>query len=191
MPRNVAAHIVPILLLSASHLATAAETQPFGDSPAQIPGIVEAENYDRGPAEVAYHDVDEENLGADYREETQVDIEARPDASGKHGVGWTRTGEWIVYTVDVRESGTYSLEIPVASNKQGGVFHIEFDGRDVTGPIRVPDTGGWQKLKTITHKDVKLSAGRAQMKLVMDRQGPSGSIGDIDYVRFRRQADNP
>ena len=159
-------------------------SQPYGDAPHEIPGKIEAEHFDRGPAEVAYHDVDEENLGADYREATQVDIEKRPDASNGHGVGWTRKGEWIVYSVDVKETGEYTLEIPVASNKQGGTFHLEFDGEDVTGPIRVPDTGGWDKLKLIKHPGVKLTAGTYRMRMVMARQGPSGSIADLDYLRF-------
>ena len=74
--------------------------------------------------------------------------------------------------------------MPVASNKKGGTFHIEMNGKDVTGPIDVPDTGGWKILKMITHKDVKLDKGAYKMKVVMDSEGPSGSIADIDYFKF-------
>lgn len=174
-----------VCCLFTSHL-TAAETKPFAGTPAVIPGKIEAENYDRGRAELAYHDVEEKNLGADYREPTGVDIEKRDDASGGHGIGWTRKGEWLIYTVEVKESGKYDLEFPVASNKQGGKFHLEFDGKDVTGPIKVPDTGGWQTLKMISKQGVALKSGRQRMKMVMDSAGPSGSIGDIDYIKFTR-----
>ena len=149
-----------------------------------IPGVVEAEHYDEGAPGVSYHDVDEENQGVDYRGKTQVDIEGRPDASNGHGIGWVREGEWVVYTVEVKEAGTYALEIPVASKKAGGVFHIEFGGKDVTGPITIPDTGGWDKLQTIKKDGVALEAGVQAMKLVMDKDGESGGIGDIDLVRF-------
>jgi len=180
--------IVVLVLLSsrtvASSAAVADGTKPYDGKPHAIPGTIEAEHYDDGPAEKAYHDIDEENLGVDYRLATQVDIEKRPDASNGHGVGWTRKGEWIIYTVVVKETGEYTLEIPVASDKKGGTFHLEFDGTDVTGPIQVPDTGGWQKLKLITKRGVKLTKGNFTMKMVMDSQGPSGSIGDIDYLRF-------
>lgn len=162
------------------------EPKPFKGKAAVIPGVVEAEHYDEGPAGVAYYDVDEENQGADYREPTQVDIEARPDASNKHGIGWVRETEWLIYTVDVKEAGKYTLEIPVASNKAGGDFHIEFGGKDVTGPITIPDTGGWQILKLLTIEDVTLEAGKQHMKLVMDKDGESGGIGDIDLVRFKK-----
>lgn len=180
--------LIAIAALILGYVATAAaETKPYAGKPQVIPGTVEAEHYDEGPADVAYHDSDEENLGADYRKNTQVDIEKRPDASNGHGVGWTRKGEWIVYTVEVKEPGEYTLEIPVASNKLGGKFHLEFDGKDVTGPIQVPDTGGWQKLKLITKEGVPLKKGRFTMKMVMDSEGPSGSIGDIDLIRFVKQ----
>ncbi len=160
------------------------KNKPFYDKPHSIPGKVEAEHYDRGAAELAYHDNDEKNHGANYRGETQVDIEKRSDASNGHGVGWTHKGEWIVYSVKVKQSGNYTIEIPVASDKKGGTFHLEFDGKDVTGPISVPDTGGWDKLQRINKENVRLRQGLFQMKMVMDSEGASGSIGDIDYLRF-------
>lgn len=177
--------LLAIAILSATSDSPAIPA-PYGGTPHAIPGTIEAEHYDLGAPGVAYHDVDEDNLGADYREETQVDIEARPDASNKHGIGWTRTGEWLIYTVVVTEPGRYTITFPVASNKMGGVFHIEMNGKDVTGPITVPDTGGWDKLVSIEAKEVLLEAGAYHLKMVMDEQGPSGSIGDIDAMHFTR-----
>ena len=177
-----------LILLSALIITgprlNADESKPFKGKTHSIPGLIEAEHWDTGKSGSAYHDIDEQNRGENYREKTQVDIEKRPDASNGHGVGWTKKGEWLVYTVEVKESGTYSIEIPVASKKKGGVFHIEMDGKDVTGPINVPDTGSWQTLKLITHKNVKLKKGVYRMKVLMDSEGDSKSIGDIDYFKF-------
>ena len=167
--------------------SAAASTRPFGGRPHAVPGVVEAEHYDEGPAGAAYHDVDAKNHGAPLRGETAVDIEARPDASNGHGIGWTKTGEWLAYTVDVKEAGRYAIEIPVASNKSGGTFRLEFDGVDRTGPIAIPDTGGWQKLRTIRKPGVELRAGVQVMRLVMASEGESKSIGDIDLLRFVRE----
>ena len=183
-----------VALTLSTGLLAHAETPPEKPKPFKgvvqtIPGVVEAEHYDEGPAGLAYYDVDEKNHGVDYRGETQVDIEKRPDASNGHGIGWIREKEWVRYTVEVKEAGTYTLEIPVASNKAGGTFHIAFDDVDVSGPITIPDTGGWDKLKTLTIKDVTLKAGTQVMKLVMDKDGESGGIGDIDLVRFIAKAD--
>lgn len=191
--------LIPSALLIALTLAFAAQAEklsktttsevstPYGGAPHAIPGLIEAEHYDEGPAGVAYHDVEEKNLGAPYRRNTQVDIERRKDASNGHGIGWTRAGEWLHYTVEVKEAGTYRIALPVASNKKGGTFHLEMNGEDVTGPIHIPDTGGWDKLKTITVDNVQLRAGAFVMRAVMDTVGPSGSIGDIDYLHFTAQ----
>ena len=157
---------------------------PFKGKAQRIPGVVEAEHYDEGPAGIAYSDVDKENRGAPYRQDTQVDIEKRTDASNGHGIGWVRAGEWLLYTVDIRKAGRYLLEIPVASNRSGGIFHIEFDGKDVTGPITIPDTGGWNVLKTLHIDGVKLKKGLQLMKLAMDQNGENRGIGDIDLIRF-------
>ena len=69
-----------------------------------------------------WKDNDPKNQGADYRKNTQVDIEKRGDASNGYGVGWINAGEWLNYTVEVKESGTYDIKIPVAAQKVGGLF---------------------------------------------------------------------
>ena len=176
--------LITSLLLSYAYLL--ADSKPYKGKAHKIPGKIEAEHYDEGKAEVAYHDIDKKNHGANYRGPTQVDIEKRSDASNGYGIGWTRKGEWLHYTVEVKESGTYNIEIPVASNKKGGFFHLEIKGKDVTGPIHIPDTGGWQILKVLKHKNVKLAKGRHIIRAVMDSEGPSGSIGDIDYMKFEK-----
>jgi putative heme-binding domain-containing protein len=158
---------------------------PFGGKPQTIPGKIETEHYDEGAPGIAYQDNDAKNQGADYRKNTQVDIEKRDDASNGHGIGWTKAGEWLNYTVDVEESGAYDIEILVASQKQGGLFHLEIGGSG-TGPIRIPDTGGWTQLKTIAHKGIKLKKGVHVLKFVMDQNGESGYVGDIDCLIFSR-----
>lgn len=169
--------------------ALAGETKPFGGKPQVIPGAIEAEHFDEGAPGTAYLDVDSKNQGAPYRgTESQVDIEARGDASNKHGLGWTRAGEWLVYTVDVKEAGTYTVEIAVASEKEGGIFHLEFNGKDKTGPIQLPDSSAWTKLKTIKKTGIKLDQGVQTMKLMMDTDGiETKSTGDIDVLKFTRE----
>ena len=161
-----------------------ADPKPYKGKVHQIPGKIEAEHYDEGAPGKAYYDVDKKNLGADYREVTQVDIEKRSDASNGHGIGWTRKGEWLNYSVNVKESGTYTIEMPVASKKMGGLFVLAIEGKDICLPIQIPDTGGWDKLKVIKCAGVKLTKGRHVIRVVMLAQGQSGSIGDIDYFKF-------
>jgi hypothetical protein len=178
---------IPLLSLAA---CPAVETWPGPGRPFQgrlhvIPGTIEAEDFDDGGEGIGYHDLEPKNQGAPYRD-TGVDIEPRADASNRFNLGWTRAGEWLAYTVEVKEAGNYLLELRVASNKKGGVFHLEFDGKDVSGPITIPDTGSWQAMKFMSHGPFTLPAGRFVMRCVMDKDGESKSIGDIDFFRFSR-----
>ena len=164
-------------------------TRPYLGKVHAIPGTIELEDFDEGEEGVAYHDLDPENQEKKeppYRK-TGVDLEWREAASGKFNVGWTRPGEWLIYTVDVKTAGTYRIDMHVACKGPGGTLHLEFNGVDRTGPISVPDTGGWEHLKPFSHEGVKLVAGRQVMKVLMATGGKSGSIGDIDYFKFVKQ----
>jgi hypothetical protein len=182
------APILPALLSAACASAPPwpGPSRPYQGRLYVIPGAIEAEDFDEGGEGVAYYDMDPENQEKHqppYRD-TGVDLQWREDASGKFNLGWTRAGEWLVDTVDVRESGTYTIEMMVASKNRGGTFHLEFNGVDRRGPIEVIDTGGWKFLKPMSKTGVQLVAGRFAMKIVMDKAGESRSIGDIDYFRF-------
>jgi hypothetical protein len=54
-------------------------------------------------------------------------------------IGWTEPGEWVKYTVDVKKTCDYSVNLMYTSNK-GGVISISFDGKDMTGPIDIQST---------------------------------------------------
>jgi hypothetical protein len=156
---------------------------PFGGAAAPIPGIVEAERFDEGGQSVAYNDLTSGNKGALYRA-TDVDLAAASDNGGGYYVGWTRPGEWLKYTVDVAATGTYTLESRVANVGAGGTFHVEVDGVDRTGPIAVPDTGGWQAWQTVTTPGILLAAGPRVMRVVLDSPSSGGGVGNYNWFRL-------
>jgi hypothetical protein len=86
------------------------------------------------------------------------------------------------YTVDVMSAGNYDIEVRVASAGAGGTFHIEVNGVDKTGPLTVPNTGGWQTWTTIRPPTVALSAGQQVWRVVMDTSGTSGAVGNFNYI---------
>ena len=150
------------------------ETQsPYLGTPAVIPGIVEAENYDLGGSGIAYNDLSSANQGGSYRTD-EVDVE--PCSEGGYNVGWINAGEWLEYSVDVQETKTYALEVRVAAISAGKQFHLEVNNQDVSGPMIVPNTGGWQVWQTIS-ANVSLTAGPQIMRVVMDS-------GDFNIHRF-------
>ena len=156
---------------------------PFGGTPWAIPGTIEAENFDDGGQFVAYFDTTAGNSGGVYRT-TDVDIEATADAGGGFDVMKTRVGEWLKYTVNVAAVGNYQLETRVANLGAGAKFHLEVDGVDKTGPIAVPDTGGWQSWQTITTAGIPFTAGPHVIRIVLDSIGTGGGAGNLNWFRF-------
>jgi hypothetical protein len=156
---------------------------PFGDTPAAVPGTIEAENFDEGGQSVAYFDTAAGNKGGAYRA-TDVDIQPTTDEGGGYSVGWTKTGEWLKYTVTVAATGTYTLETRVATIGTGGVFHVEVDGVDRTGPIAVPDTGAWDAWQTIETPEIPLTAGSSVLRVVFDAMGWGGAVANFNWFRL-------
>ncbi len=136
----------------------------YGGTPILVPGKIEAENYDLGGSDIAFNDVSVNNEGNAYRNEP-VDIEICSE--GGYNIGWVKAGEWLEYTVDVSTSKKYVLESRVAAISSGRKFHIEIDGKNISGQINIPNTGGWQNWETVT-TDISLDKGMQIMRIVMD-----------------------
>jgi hypothetical protein len=161
-------------------------TTPYGGTPAAIPGTIQAENFDEGGQGVAYSDATSGNTGGAYRL-TDVDIEPTTDAGGGFNLSKTRAGEWLKYTVNVATTGTYRVEARVANMGTGARFHIEVDGVDRTGPMLVPDTGGWQIWQTVAVTGVSLPAGQHVVRVVFDNVASTGAMGNYNWFRFVTQ----
>ena len=153
----------------------------------KVPGTIQAEDFDNGGPEVAYHDDSPGNQGGSgtYRPGEAVDIENNTASNAGYAVGWTRAGEWLEYVVEVADADNYKFEAQVASpidGGTGGVFHLEIDGGNVTGPFTVPNTGSaWA---TVSKSGIRLSAGPHVLRLVMESGGSTGYVGRFDYFKF-------
>jgi subtilisin family serine protease len=156
---------------------------PFGGAAAPIPGLIEAEKFDDGGEGIAYHDLTAGNTGGQYRQ-TDVDIATASDSGGGYTLGYVAAGEWLKYSVSVAATASYALEARVASAGQGGAFHVEVDGTDVTGPMVVPSTGGWQNWQTISRAEIPLTAGAHVLRVVIETNGSTGWWGNLNYLRW-------
>ena len=134
-----------------------------------IPGIIEAENYDNGCNGVAFYDADAINYGGSYRTDA-VDILPCSDLGGGYMITRIANGEWLKYTVNIDTSGSYKLDIRVASANSGSLFHIEFDSVNVSGSLSVPKTGGGQNWTSV-RTSLNLKAGKHIMRIFFDKGG--------------------
>ncbi|MEZ6243315.1 MAG: family 16 glycosylhydrolase [Phycisphaerales bacterium] len=155
---------------------------PFPGAPHAVPGRIEAEDFDIGYPDEAFHDCDPDNNGGVYRPDSDVDIEACSE--GGFNLGWLCAGEWTEYTVDVAQSGTYTLRARVASQNTGGALMLESDGVQVSGPMVFLNTGGWQSWTTV-ETQVELEAGEQVFRLV----NVGGAIAEfnINWIELEQE----
>jgi hypothetical protein len=151
---------------------------PFGGTPRTLPGTFRLADFDEGGEQIAYHDT---TAGCDgscgYR---LADVD-RWD----HIIHRTRTGEWMKYTVNVTTTGTYTLALRVAAEFGGAIFHVEFDGVNVTGPLTMPTTGNWAAFQTLTKTGVSLTAGRKVMRIVVDDDKGRYDAGSFETITLQ------
>jgi Carbohydrate binding module (family 6) len=166
------------LTASSAWRGAGTDLRDLGRAPS-VPGTIEAEHFDEGGEGIAYHDTTPGNSGGAY---WPSDVDLERASSGGYDVGWIAPGEWLSYSIDVATAGTYTLDARVAAPGPGGTFHVEADGRDVSGPMTIPATGGWQTWTTIS-KPVALAEGAQQLRIVFDAAG-SCCVGNLDWIRF-------
>jgi endoglucanase len=133
---------------------------------------IEAENFDNGGRNVAYHNANSTNPGGQYRTGETVGIEAASDAGGGYDVGWNAAGDWLEYTLKISVAGTYTLRLRVAGAAAGSVQVLAYNnnnnqttnGVDLTGPWTLPNTGGNQTWQTAT-RSVFLAPGQQRLRI--------------------------
>jgi hypothetical protein len=152
---------------------------PYGGTPAGIPGTVLAENYDTGGQGVGYNVTSVNGSANSYRSDG-VDLETASSPAVGNDIGWTASGQWFRYTVNVSSAGTYLVSFLVASESTvTDAFHISnSSGTNLSGSVEVPDTGGWQTWTTVT-ATVTLPAGKQTLTVNQDNGG-----WNIDSAEF-------
>ncbi|MBQ7079604.1 MAG: family 43 glycosylhydrolase [Fibrobacter sp.] len=155
---------------------------PYGDVAAKIPGKVEAENYDVGKPNRAYYDKDGDNQGKAYREES-VDIVQldSTDKSKGYAIGYTGEGEWLRYTVNVAETGTYEVKVNMATPSENAGVKLYIDGKAVTDEIIAKQNGesDWSTYSEVSVQTKEIEKGEHALKVEI-----VGNNVNVDWLQF-------
>ena len=170
--------------------ADTVETTPlvreaFGGEPAAIPGVIEAENYDKGGNRFTFYDRDAANKGKSYREDA-VDVVSLEDATcgsvacKGYAVGYTEVDEWLEYSVKVTSDGQYNVSVNVATASETSKILLLVDDKAIGDTVAFEkiDTT-WNVYKEIDIGTVDLAAGEHVLKLAI-----AGSYVNVDWIRF-------
>lgn len=150
---------------------------PYKNTIATVPGIIEAENFDESGQAVSYYDVDDNNNGGEYRDEC-VDIVATKE--GGYAIGYTEKGEWVEYTIQVEETGDYDITARVSGTWELDGFHLYVDGKEITEAYTIPATcDDWSQYEEIGVSTAHLTQGKHILKLQIE-----GGYVNIDWLKF-------
>ncbi len=139
---------------------------------------IQAEDFDWGGEGVACHDADAANTGGQYRPTEPVDIAACNDTGGGFKVASTANGEWLEYTILVREPGYYDLALRYATPNSGCTIEVSSAITDLTGRRALPPTGAFTTWSTASLQ-VYLGFGRQKVRLHI----PTGGF-DLNWIEL-------
>ena len=146
------------------NVAKGTKRSPYNDTAIEIPGVIKANEFDKGMADVTY----------------------------KSGVSRSNpmspsNDQWMDYTVDVKEDGYYSFDAEIASANSNGRFHLAEYSLDslsfLTEFVEVPKTGSTSDYKMLHGQFlVPLTAGRHVISMMVEKGG--FKIKSITFNRY-------
>ena len=185
-PSQATQSAVQANIVAAGYSQTPPGEAPFGGTAPQVPGTVQAANYDTGGSGVGYK-VNSVNGTANSYRSDGVDLETTTDTAnaagtgGGYDLGWTGGGQWTRYTVNAAGAGTYAVNLRLASPNgvTDGLHIANLAGTNLSGNINVPATGGWQNWTTVT-ATLTLPAGT--QTLVVDQDNGGWNVHDMNFA---------
>ena len=150
-----------------------------------LPGVIQAENFDKGGEGLTFHDSDSNDEGGtSYRTDNEgVDI-----VSGGSGyvIGYTAADEWLEYTVNFTQPGKYSYEATVSSGATGSGFTIGLvENGKVTNlaKVNVPQTASnsWDTYKVVSgNLNKEFETGQQILRITIN-----GAYCNIDKIELK------
>lgn len=99
-----------------------------------------------------------------------TDTEQTGDAGGGLNVGWTDTGDWLVYALENNsEIEEFDITFRIAASSSGSRFDYYLND-EKQGNLNVPGTGGWQIWQS-AKKSIKIPAGKHYLKILTTNGG--------------------
>ncbi len=116
----------------------------------------------------------------DYTTSLGIQLESTTDVGGGQNVGYIDTGDYLTYTLEVLQAGTYNVDFRYASESNGVHFDF-FKGDTKLDQINDQATGGWQQWATTTSSNFYLEKGVYTFKIEATNSG-----FNINYFEFKK-----
>jgi uncharacterized protein YegP (UPF0339 family) len=149
---------------------------PFPNGIPHAPGTVEAEDFDFGGEGIAFHETDGAICSIAYRTGVDRAVDLQSNGSNDYVIGYNGAGEWLKYTINAPEAGTYRFNFWIGF-PAFGTFDFEIDGQPIM--ISYPNTN-WAQEK-IDGQDVVLTAGNHEVIIRFTEGGPN--FGKFEFLK--------
>lgn len=107
-------------------------------------------------------------------------LETTSDTGGGQNIGYTSTGDYLDYLVNINQAGNYRIEYRYANLQTNGQMSIQLINADTqtVETVTLPPTGGWQTWQT-KNTQVTLPAGRYYLRFLI-----VSPEFNLNWVRF-------
>lgn len=152
---------------------------PYNGEPAEIPGKIQAEEYDLGGSGKAYYDMDGQNRGEAFRKDG-VDVYKSDEIDG-FAVGYAQKGEWLEYSVNVKVADDYKIHTRLSTGNANAGIKLYLDDEEISDFIQTAENGeDWEAYLIAETKTIKkLPEGDHILKLQIE-----GDWINIDWIEF-------
>ncbi len=154
-------------------------TKPFKNH--NIPGKINAYEYDLGRIGSAYQDKDFINLWVsdpDQRSDWNSGNQLRNDGvdiyktkENIYYVGKIESGEWLQFTVESKTDKNSAININYANSAKDSKIKITDESGKELAKITLPSTGGNEIWKTVSAKNIKFKKGKNKLRFVFEDGG--------------------
>lgn len=145
-----------------------------------IPTKIEAEDFDipgKGSGNNSYSVGSSGNGNSEYRKGEYVNLY---DKATGVVIGYNSTGNYYQYTINVKESGTYTITVNAAS-ENGGACVFKVGDKSVGKEVTIDATGDYDTFKNFT-TTVELAQGTQILTLEVTKE-----YFDIDYFTIEKE----
>ena len=133
------------------------------------PAVIWFRDFDRGGMNVAFYDTGGGG-GNTYRAKHGDPTSSMVTIEGDGNIGYLASGEWYIYSISVKDAGTYKITINAASGSGGsqGMYHFEIDGVKATETMPIQGSGNWGQFINDDSFQITLPAGDHKLKFFAD-----------------------
>ena len=168
-PNSDGTYTIEFMALEPEVLGEPIEVKPFMGA-IEVPGILEAENYDT----YAYSDADGKSDETGYRSDDAGIVKA----GNGYALGYTSADDYFEYTLDVKSAGKYKLIISGATgNSTASSVTVSVGDKKVQ--TEIPSQGDWNTYSEVEAGELELAAGKQTLRLTINT-----NYINVDWIKF-------